>query len=438
MFEPAFMRLPSIPTCLVTLLLALPNATMGQALSQDEQDIRDNVTANNDGAIALLERVISINSGTLNSEGVRQVGAVFSEELQKLGFDAQWITMPAGIERGGHLFATRQGTRGNRLLLIGHLDTVFEKDSPFQKFEIKGDTAYGPGASDMKGGDVVIVYALKALHDAGLLEGTTITVALIGDEERPGGDIAIVRGDLIAAAERSDIALGFEGSVGPNNATVARRGSSRWSLTTSGRAGHSGQIFSDAYGSGAIFEAARILDAFRKEVRGPEYLTFNPGIILGGTATDYDVANARGEAYGKTNVIPQTVVVHGGLRFITEQQKEEARDEMRRIVASNLPHTSAEISFGDAYPAMSPKPANDSLLAVYDEGSRALGLGPITPLDPADRGAADISFVADRVAALSGIGPHGRGAHSTEDQLYLKSLPIATARAAVLIYRLTR
>jgi len=438
MFDSAPPRfIPLLALC-AGVLLGVPSESGAQRLTAEEQRIHDNVLANNAGAVALLERVVSINSGTLNSEGVREVGTVFMEELDKLGFITRWITLPAGIERGGHLFATRQGNRGKRLVLIGHLDTVFEKDSPFQRFEIKGDTAYGPGASDMKGGDVVIVYALKALHDAGLLDRTTITVALIGDEERPGGDIAIVRGDLIEAAGRSDVALGFEGSVGANNATVARRGSSGWTLTTTGKAGHSGRIFSDTYGSGAIFEAARILNAFREEVRGPEYLTFNPGLMLGGTTVSYDAANARGEAFGKSNVIPQSVVVNGGLRFISEEQKEQARAKMRQIVAQNLPQTSAEISFRDSYPAMSPKPANDSLLTIYDEGSRALGYGPITPLDPGERGAADISFVADQLAALSGIGPHGRGAHSFEDQLYLKSIPVATARAALLIYRLTR
>jgi glutamate carboxypeptidase len=209
-------------------------------------------------------------------------------------------------------------------------------------------------------------------------------------------------------------------------------------LTTTGKAGHSGQIFSDTYGSGAIFEAARILNAFREEVLGPEYLTFNPGIVLGGTNVSYDRATASGDAYGKTNVIPSSVTVHGGLRFIAEGQKEQARERMRQIVAQNLPHTTAEISFNDGYPAMSPKPANDSLMVIYDEISRALGYGPIEPLDPGARGAADISFVADGMEALSGLGPHGRGAHSVEDQLYLTSLPIATARAAILMYRLTR
>ena len=423
--------------CCVTLLTCIGHAE-AQTLSDVERQIHQTVEANNADAVTLLERVVNINSGTLNSEGVREVGAVFSDELDKLGFTTRWIEMPAGIERGGHLFATREGNRGKRLLLIGHLDTVFEKDSPFQTYHTRGDTAYGPGVSDMKGGDVVIVYALRALHHAGVLDGMTVTVALIGDEERPGGDISIVRGDLIAAAGRSDVALGFEGSVGPNNVTVARRGSSNWMLTTAGKGGHSGQIFSDTFGSGAIFEAARILNAFREDVLGPHYLTFNAGLILGGTAVEYDTANARGGAFGKTNVIPQAVTVHGGLRFIAENQKEQARERMRQIVAQNLPHTSAEITFADGYPAMTPKPTNDSLMAIYDEISRALRYGSIAPLDPGARGAADISFVADQLEALSGLGPHGRGAHSVDDQLFLRSLPVATARAALLMYRITR
>ena len=407
-------------------------------LSDVEREIHRTVEANNAEAVALLERVVNINSGTLNSAGVREVGAVFRAELDAIGLTTDWIEMPPEIDRGGHLFATHQGTRGKKLLMIGHLDTVFEKDSPFQTAEIRGDTLYGPGASDMKGGDVVIVYALKALQQTGLLDDITVTVAMIGDEERPGGEISIVRGDLIAAAERSDVALGFEGCVGLNNVTVARRGSSKWMLTTTGKSGHSGRIFSDEYGGGAIFEAARILNSFREEVLGPQYLTFNPGIILGGTEVSYDTLTAGGNAYGKTNVIPQSVTVHGGLRFIAEDQKEQAREKMRQIVAQNLPHTTAEISFADGYPAMSPKPANDSLMVIYDEINRALGYGPIEPLDPGARGAADISFVADGMEALSGLGPHGRGAHSEEDQLFLTSLPIATARAALLIYRLSR
>jgi len=408
-----------------------------QKLSGEEMKIVDLVKRQSDDAIDFLEQAVNINSGTLNAAGVKQVGKLFSKAFDEIGFQTRWVDL-SKTNRAGHVFARRKGSRGKRLVMIGHIDTVFEPDSPFQKYERRGDTARGPGVSDMKGGDVVILFALKALHDAGVLEGTTITVALIGDEEKPGSPLSFVRGDLIAAAKESDIALGFEGSVGPNNATIARRSSSGWMLEVKGKAGHTGRIFSENYGYGAIFEASRILDAFREEVLGEEYLVFSPGIILGGTEVTYDSEKARGTAFGKTNVIPQTVTVHGGIRCISNQQKERALTKMREIVARNLPRTSAKISFSEGYPAMSPTEGNKKLLRMYDRISRDLGHGAITPLDPAARGAADISFVAPYIDALSGLGPHGKGAHSVEDELNLPSVSIATQRAALLIYRLTR
>ena len=324
------------------------------------------------------------------------------------------------------------------LPLIGHIDTVFEKDSPFQRFKREGDRANGPGVEDMKGGDVVIVLALQALHHVGALNGTTIRVVLIGDEEKPGGPIDLVRGDLMDAAKTSDVALGFEPAVGHRNVTIARRGYSSWTLDTRGKRGHSGQVFSETYGSGAIYEAARILSAFHEQIRGEQYLTFNPGAIVGGTTTSYDSTTSQGSAFGKPNVIAQSATIDGDLRFISEEQKERARIKMREIVGSHLPETSADIVFDDEYPAMEPKPGNYKLLELFDQVSQDLGLGEIEPLDPGERGAADISFVASHLDALSGLGPVGDGAHSPEEWLDLRSIETAAARAAVLMYRLTR
>jgi glutamate carboxypeptidase len=404
----------------------------------EEQRMQEFIEQHFEDAVSLLERVVNINSGSLNAEGVREVGRVFQTELDELGFDTRWITFDEAIECGGHLFAERKGLRGKRLLLIGHIDTVFEKDSPFQRFEREGDRARGPGVEDMKGGDVVIVLALQALHHIGALEGAAIRVALIGDEEQPGGPIEIVRGDLIDAGKNSDVALGFEPAVGHQHVTIARRGFSNWTLRTRGKRGHSGQVFSKTYGSGAIFEAARILSSFHKRVRGEQYLTFNPGTIVGGTAITFDATTKQGTAFGKSNVISQAVTVNGDLRFISEEQKERARAKMREIVESHLPETSAEIVFEDEYPAMEPKRGNYELLELFDQVSRDLGYEEMTPLDPGLRGAADISFVASFVDALSGLGPVGDGAHSTEEWLDLKSIEVAAARAAVLMYRLTR
>ena len=408
-------------------------------LTVAEEQIRDYVEQNNEEAIQLLQRVADINSGTMNVEGVRKVGRVFQSELDALGFGTRWISMPEEVGRAGHLFAERRGDRGSRILLIGHLDTVFENDSTFQKSERQRGRLKGPGVADMKGGDVAILHALKALHHVGALEGTTITVALIGDEEKPGRPIDVARRDLIEAANQSDVALGFEGGVGRNDATVARRGAGSWILEVTGKEGHSSRIFTPAFGDGAIFEAARILNAFREELSGEEYLTFNPGVILGGTSMDFDPETARGAAFGKPNVISQKVTVQGGLRFISEEQKKEAQARMREIVSQSLSGTSAEIHFHqDEYPAMTPNRSDYELLTAFDEVSRDLGLGAIEPVDPGSRGAADISFVAPLVDALAGLGPVGTGSHSIREDLDLESLRIATQRAAVLLYRLTR
>ena len=150
-----------------------------------------------------------------------------------------WISMPDSLNRAGHLFAETPAVKkpkGKKLLLIGHLDTVFEENSPFQNFErINDSIAFAPGGNDMKGGNVIILYALKALNEQGLLKNTQVIVAFTGDEESSGKPLSISRKDLIDAAKKSDIALGFETSTGFNYATVARRGASGWKVTTTGK-----------------------------------------------------------------------------------------------------------------------------------------------------------------------------------------------------------
>lgn len=424
------------------LALVAPPPAAAQRLSPEERRIAAYVDERAADAVALLERIVDINSGTMNPAGVKAVADVLAVELEALGFDVRWVPAPDSLRRAGHLVAERTGSRGKRVLLIGHLDTVFEEDGPFRRFERRGDIAKGPGVSDMKGGDVVIVEALRALHAAGALDGATIRVIFTGDEESPGEPLAVARRDLIELARQSDVALGFEGGSregGTEYAVIARRSSSDWRLRVTGRQAHSSGIFSEEVGAGAIFEAARILNRFYEEVRGEAYLTFNPGVVLGGTDVEIDFDESRGTAFGKTNVVARGVVVSGGIRTISDDQLRRAREKMRRIVAESLPGTSAEIEFSDGYPAMPPTEANRALLRVYDQASRDLGHGPVAPYDPGRRGAADVSFAAPYVAAaLDGLGPHGGGAHSPDETLDLRSLPRAAQRAAVTIYRLTR
>ncbi|MGB5174045.1 MAG: M20/M25/M40 family metallo-hydrolase [Thermoanaerobaculia bacterium] len=427
---------------LVVLYLSFVAGLPAYAGSMDATEARivEAVETRSEEAIIALEELVNINSGTMNPEGIRLVGAFFERELAALGFTTRWIDQPPELERGGHLFAEVDGGRGKRILMIGHLDTVFEPDSPFQRFRREGDIGYGPGAEDMKGGNLVILFALKALRDAGVLDSTRIIVALTGDEENPGKPVEVSRRDLVEAGRRSDIALGFEAGVRDiQTATIARRGASFWTLRVTAKPAHSSGIFDDSNGAGAIFETSRILDAFYAQIRGEQYLTFNPGVILGGSSIDYDPQANRGTAFGKTNVIAETAIVHGDLRFLSAEQEKRARERMRAIVALSLPGAEAEISFEDGYPAMFPTQGNHDLLARFERVSRDLGFGELELLDPGERGAADISFVAaDVEAGLAGLGPVGAKGHTVDERIDLRTLSVNTKRVAVLIYRLTR
>lgn len=423
---------------ILTYSLVLISPFLWAQLTKKEKQIISEVSKNNAEALQFLKENVNINSGTMNFEGVRESAVPFEKAFRDLGMSAEWIEMPEEVNRAGHLFAENKGSKGKRLLLIGHIDTVFPKDSPFQKWQEQDSIAMGPGANDMKGGNVVILYALKALHSAGALKNTQIIVALHGDEESAGKPLSESRKHIIEAAKRSDIALGFETSTGFNNATIARRGSSGWSLKVNGVRAHSSGIFNERVGAGAIFEMSRILHQFYTEVKGEEYLTFNPGVILGGTKVDFDKLMTAGSAFGKSNVVAQEVIVDGGLRFISEDQKERAREKMREIVANNLPNTTAEITFTDSYPAMPPTEGNKAILEALSQVSEDMAHGKVEAWDPGKRGAADISFVAEYVDGVDGLGTMGRGAHTPDEYLDLRTFEALTQRAALLIYRLTR
>jgi glutamate carboxypeptidase len=345
------------------------------------------------------------------------------------------------MKRAGHLVARRRGSSGKRILIIGHLDTVFEPSSGFQRFRRDSTTAYGPGVSDMKGGNAVALHAIRALQQAGALDGATITVFFTGDEELPGEPLAEARRALIDAAKRSDIALEFEELITDSLGdwvTIARRSSTTWTLEVSGRGAHSSTIFGTETGAGAIYEAGRIFAGFYQEVRGEPGATFSPGVIVGGTEVAFDPDEHRGMAAGKDNIVARTVKASGDIRTISNESLERVRERMRRVVAANLPGTSATITFREGYPAMAPTDANRRLADLLNRINRDAGFPAMQLLDPVRRGAADISFVAEYVDGLAGLGAEGSDGHTERETMKLGSLPRQIGRAALLIYRLTR
>ena len=425
---------------LIVFAAAIYTITIGnsQTLSNTEKLILKNIEADMTSTIELLKESVNINSGTFNIEGIKKVGELYGEELKKLGFTVEWITMPDSIKRAGHLVAYRKGKKGKKLFLIGHLDTVFEPDMPANPFTMLNDsTATGQGVNDMKGGDVLVIAALKAMHKEGLLDEVSITVYFTGDEENAGHPRVLTRGDFIERAKQHDIALGFEGASGLNTVATARRGASEWRLEVEGRQAHSSGVFGAA-GYGSIFEASRIINEFREKLGKEQYLTFNPGLFIGGSEVNYHIAEQKGEVSGKTNIISPKTVVIGDLRFISEQQKEKAREAMRQIVAQNLPGAKATISFKDGIPSMPPTPGNEALVKIVSDVSLSLGYGEVKPGNPGSRGAGDISYVADYLDCIDGLGVSGRGAHAPGETINLNEFPKLIKRAALVIYRLTR
>src|SRR5256885_508117 len=335
------MRRPILTSLLASLTLgghALAHTTSETLLSPEERIIARAADGENARTLALLQRIVDINSGTMNFAGVRRVADVLRGELDSLGFTTKWID-GASFHRAGHLVAEHAGP-GPKLLLIGHLDTVFEPSSPFQRFERLDDsTTRGPGVIDMKGGDVIIIAALSE---------------------------------------------------------------------------------------------------FYKQLSGERYLTFNPGLALGGTLVRLDSMGVAGSAEGKSNVVAERMTVVGDLRTISPEQLARAKQTMQAIVATHLPNTTGELTFDAGYPPMAPTAGNRRLLAVYDRVSRDLGLWPVTAVDPSKAGAADVSFVANIVPMkIDGVGLSGRDDHTTKETADLRMLPVQTKRAALLLYRLT-
>jgi len=420
--------------------VALASPAFGLPKDAAERKMVATVEADHARNLKLLEELVLVNSGTMNLAGVERVGQMLRPEFEQLGFQVRWIPM-AKVGRAGHLIATHKGNgKGKRILLIGHLDTVFEPDSPFQGWKRTGDIVEGPGVGDMKGGDVIIVAALRAMHAAGTLKDADITVVLTGDEEKPGAPLAEARADLIAAGKVSDVALDFEGlsqAGGKDVGSIARRSSTSWTIRAKAKSGHSSGVCKPAAGCGAIYELARIVDEFRRELPEPN-LTYNVGLIVGGTSAELNAGDTGGGATGKPNVIAADAIARGDIRTLSPGQEERVRARMKAIVDRHLDKTEAAIEFSDdGYPPMAPTEGNKALLARLNDVNKTLGLPEMPAGDPANRGAGDISFVAF-IDGLVGLGMAGEGSHAPGETADLKSLDRQAKRAALLITRLSK
>ena len=423
----------------IVILVFTFSSSVLSAKSVDKQELKiiESINQDHQWANRLLQETVNVNSGTMNFDGVRKVGDILGKELNAIGFKTEWLE-GASFNRAGHLLAS-YGNSGPKIMLIGHLDTVFAKGDSFQNFTTIDDSRVsGPGITDMKGGNVMIIWVMRALKDSGLLDNYRFRIIMTGDEELSGKPLSKSKKAIVDLAKWADIALGFEDGDGDiKTAVTARRGAINWNLAITGKAAHSSQIFREDIGYGAIYETSRILEAFREQLSKEENLTFNPGLLVAGTKVVHQPKDNSADAFGKNNVIAQTAKVTGDIRAQSPAQLTRVKAQMEKIVANGLPHTSAKIEFNKGYPPMAATSGNKQLLSLYSEVSQALGYGPVEAVNPLRAGAADISFAAGHVKmALDGLGLMGEGGHTKDEVADMTSFSKNAHKSALLIYRL--
>lgn len=429
------MQLKSMASSLLLFVLAatpMPDTFAAEniepALTADELALSQWLDGQEDDMVEMIERITNINSGSLNKPGVNEMADIFSRELQQLGFSistlpGETIEMPScpgsnyNIDVADHVLASKAGN-GTRLLLMGHLDTVFPLNSPFQTFRREGDMMYGPGVSDMKGGLVVMLYALKALNEFAHLQDKSITLLLNSDEEV--GSLSS-RKYLEQQALLHDYGLVYE----PGTSLVRQRkglGQARFVIT--GKASHAGAAHEQ--GRSAIKELAYKIVEIERMTDYESGVTVNVGVVNGGEAR---------------NTIAPCAEALIDLRYPQAQQGLDAVAQFEDIFASVYSYAvdSGEISTESwtnlHRPPKIPTPESDYLLQKTLSISKLLG----QTIGVGDSGGGTDGSLTQAVGlpTLDSLGGSGSGAHSDREEGRISSLVERAKLSAILIHRLT-
>jgi len=397
-------------------------------LEADERALGAEIDARQEDRVRLLQRLVDLNSGSGNPEGVAAVLDIFEERLGAIGFAATHhdaAPAPGGSARryGPHRSFQLVGA-GPRILLLGHVDTVFEPGCGFERARVEGERMNGPGAADMKGGLVVMLSALEGLAATGLLAECSVTVLLNGDEEISSrGSRPLIE----AAAREADLALVFEpGRAEPWGAlTLARKGTGSFVMTVRGRAAHSGNRYID--GASAVDELARKIVALQRLTDLSRGRTVNVGIVsTGAGAKRNKVADyAMAEFDMRVNDPTDAEVVVAAVQEIAERTL--------TVNPWNGAATSTLLEGGLARP---PMPCTEARAALYRKvaGLAAALEVPIGAVSVGGGSDANLAAAAG-TSVLDGLGPVGGGYHTHEEWVHLPSLGDRASLTALLLQR---
>ena len=349
---------------------------------------------------ALLKAMVLTQSGTRNKAGVDAVGNLIQRACRSLPVTIETIEQP---DLGNHLIvrSTAGDTDAGRILLVGHMDTVFPADTDFNWYREDERHSYGPGVCDMKGGLVAGIFALKALAAAGLLEQTPITFVFNSDEEIGSPSSR----DLIAAQARASAAAFVLECGGPEGEVVTgRKGSLVMEIAVQGRAGHA--AFAGSEKASAILELAHKTVALEKlnDIAGG--VTVNVGTITGGIGA---------------NTVAETAHAHVDCRFIRPDQEQTLIRQIDLIAqARSVPGTQCRRKIVSSRPPMPRDEKNLQLYAIVERTASALGQS--IP-DEYRQGVSDANKIAAQgTPVVDGLGPVGGRDHSAEEYMLTDSL----------------
>ncbi len=409
------------------LILAWAAPLPGAAqLDAAEHEIRERLAARQDEMTALLERWVGMNTGTWNRPGLEAFATGLVGPLVALGFEVERASDEIDYPGRGRaaigplVLARRAGPAGGpRFLLVGHYDTVFEPDSPFQSYRLDpadAGRAIGPGVSDMKGGLVVMLYALRALFESGDLDRAEWTVLLNADEEI--GSLSS-RARIEAQAREATLGFVFESARSGGEMVRSRRGLGQFYLVVNGLAAHAGS--SHSKGRSAVLALARKVVEIEALTDYAAGITLNTGTFSGGT---------------KRNIVPEFAEAWIDLRYDEAAQGEAVWQRLRRIAAA--PHVNGTLGelWGTLHRPPKPEtPATRELLALHADIARALGSEPRPPIHAG--GGTDGSLMgALGLPTLDSMGARGGAAHTDREFVVLESLSERAAIGAILLRRL--
>jgi glutamate carboxypeptidase len=367
-----------------------PNAKVLAAVKACEQSGRE-----------LLQRVVAIDSGTGDAAGLNAVGAIYAAQLQALGADVKPVA-PTPPAVGNNVVATLTGTGKGRIVLIAHMDTVFNRGDVAKRMpHWEGQHYIGPGAGDDKAGGVSAVCALKALRATGFADFARIDLLLNSNEETG----SVGSRDLIRSLARaSDLVINLERGIPTDQVLKARKGSATLSALFTGRAAHSG--LEPEKGRNAVIEAARFALALEKLSDPAKKTTVTVDILNGGD---------------KTNVVPAHAELKADVRAFTNDELDRVEQAAAKLAASpSIDGVTIKTSLQRSFP---PWPPNEHTDRVIERANRLYAeIGrKVTATEVGS--SADVSYAAQTgTPAIDGFGIEGGNAHSLDDYADLGTL----------------